>query len=93
MAIIINNTATVKSKAEELITESEKLESVKSSIEYILNELNEYWDANQEDQQQFYNGLKQNLTELETIYTCNNEFSNAMVEYMEVTDKTSATTI
>lgn len=93
MAIIINNTALVKSKAEELITEAEKIESVKTSIEYILSELNEYWNAGQDDQQAFYNGLKQNMTELETIHVCNTEFSNAMIEYMEVTDKTSATTV
>ena len=36
MAIIINDTATVKTKAQELISEAEKIESVTQSIEYIL---------------------------------------------------------
>ena len=93
MAIIINNTATVKSKAEELIIEAEKIQSVAESIEYILGELNEYWSAVQEDQQTFYNGLKQNVTDLDTIQKCDYDFANAIIEYMEVTDKTSATTI
>ena len=93
MAIIINNTATVKAKAEELLVEAEKLESVTQSIEYILGELNEYWSAGQDDQQTFYNGLKQNVEELETIHKCNYDFSNALVEYMEVTEKTSGTTV
>ena len=93
MAIIINYTATVKAKAEELVAEAEKIESVTQSIEHILGELNEYWSAVQEDQQTFYNGLKQNVSDLETIHKCNYDFSNAIVEYMEVTDKTSATTV
>ena len=93
MAIIINDTATVKTKAQELIAEAEKIESVTQSIEYILGELNEYWSAVQEDQQTFYNGLKQNVTDLETIHKCDFDFSNAIIEYMEVTDKTSATTV
>ena len=93
MAIIINDTATVKAKAEELVAEAEKIESVTQSIEQILGELNEYWSAVQEDQQTFYNGLKQNVSDLETIHKCNYDFSNATVEYMEVTDKTSATTV
>lgn len=93
MAIIINNTETVKNKAEELITESTKLQSVRESIDYILNELNEYWSATQQDQQSFYNELKNNMENLETVYTCNQEFADAMIEYMEVTNKTSQTTV
>jgi hypothetical protein len=93
MAIIINDTATVKSKSSDLISEAVKIESVKDSIDYVLNELNEYWNATQEDQQIFYNGLKSSVAELEIIHTCNQEFANAMIEYMEVTDKTSAKTL
>jgi len=93
MAIIINNTATVKSASQDLITEAKKIESVKESIEYILNELNEYWSATQEDQQSFYKGLQDSVGSLETIHTCNQEFANAMIDYMEITDKTSANTL
>ena len=74
MAIIINDTATVKAKAEELVAETEKIESVTQSIEHILGELNEYWSAVQEDQQTFYNGLKQNVSDLETIHKCNYDY-------------------
>ena len=69
MAIIINNTDLVKSKAEELKTETVDLRSVKESIDYILAELNEYWSATQEDQQVFYKGLQEDMDSLETIYT------------------------
>lgn len=94
MALIdITDTAGVKAKAETLITEAEKIQSVKDSIDYILSELNEYWSAVQEDQQVFAKNLKENVTSLETIYTCNQEFSHSMIDYMEVTDKTSAQTV
>lgn len=93
MAIIINNTSVVKQNAEELISESEKMSSVKDSIEYILGELNEYWEATQQDQQTFYNGLKSDVEALATVHTCNSEFANSMIEYMEVTEKTSQETI
>ncbi len=93
MAIIINNTATVKSDAEELKSESVKIESVKNSIEYVLAELNEYWNEVQEDQQVFYKGLQADQEALETIKACNDEFSDSIIEYMEVTDKTSSQTI
>ena len=93
MAIIINNTDLVKSKAEELKTEAIDLRSVKESIDYILAELNEYWSAVQEDQQVFYKGLQEDMNALETIYTCDSEFADAMVEYMEVTKTTSQNTV
>lgn len=93
MAIIINNTATVKSNAEELKTESVKIESIKDSIEFILSELNEYWNAVQEDQQVFYKGLQTDKEALEIVKSCNDEFSDAIIEYMEVTDKTSSQTV
>ena len=93
MAIIINNTATVKSDAEELRSESIKIESVKNSIEYVLAELNQYWNEVQEDQQVFYKGLQADQEALETIKACNDEFSDSLIEYMEVTDKTSSQTV
>ncbi len=93
MAIIINNTSSVKTMADNLLTETKKIESVKESINYILSELNEYWAANQEDQQTFYKGLQDNVAALETISSCNNEFSNSLVEYMNATDATSVITL
>ena len=83
MAIIINDTNLVKSKAEELKTESVDLKSVKESIEYILNELNGYWSATQEDQQVFYKGLQEDVESLDTISACNTEFAEAMKEYID----------
>ena len=92
-SIIINDTAAVKTNAESLMVDSEKIQSIKESIENILNEINEYWSANQEDQQVFAKNLQQNVTSLETIYTCNEEFSHSIIDYMQVTDTTSANTV
>ena len=81
MAIIINNTATVK------------IDSCKESIEYILNELSEYWSATSQDQQGFHKELKDNANVLNNICTCNRDFSSAIVQYMEVTEGTSNKTV
>ena len=91
--IIINNTDQVKSDAEELITTTAKIDSVKESIEYILDELNAYWEATQTDQQAFYSGLKADAEALTTIDECNIEFANAMIEYMDVTKDVSSQTV
>ena len=93
MAIIINDTLSVKKMADELNVESNKIESVKDSIAYILKELKEYWSETQEDQQSFYNGLSKCVESLETIHTCNLEFSNAIIDYMDVTEKISTNVI
>lgn len=91
--IAIKNTTVVKREAENLITQTEKIESVKDSIKWILMEIKNYWAETQEDQQAFAKGLEENTQVLENIIACNNDFSQAIIQYMEVTDKTSQTTI
>ena len=56
-------------------------------------EIKNYWAETQEDQQAFAKGLEENTQVLENIIACNNDFSQAIIQYMEVTDKTSQTTI
>lgn len=91
--INIKNTQTVKSEAQGLITESQKMQSVNESIKTIMQELNQYWSDVQEDQQKFYKGLSDDVTVLQTIYTCEKEFANSMLDYMEVTESTSKKTV
>jgi len=91
--IAIKNTETVKNEAQGLITEAQKMQSVNESIKTIMQELNQYWSDVQEDQQNFYKGLAEDVTILQTIYTCEKKFANSMLDYMEVTESTSRKTI
>ena len=91
--ITITDTVQTKSVAEELIVNTNELNSVKASIEFILTELNEYWEATQEDAQSFAAGLKDGTTALETICTCNKNFANAINAYVDAQAKTASNTV
>ena len=93
MAIVINNTGQVKSSADQLSANSVKLNSVSESLEYILSEVKEYWEQSQQDAQTFSTGLQENIDKLSTIVSCNKEFSSAITNYMDVTEKISSTTV
>lgn len=91
--IQIKDTNAVKKEAQILITEANKLKNIKETIESILSELNEYWNSSQEDQQAFYSELLNDTRRLQFIYEDNVEFSNAITDYMDITEKTSNTKI
>ncbi len=93
MAIIINNTQQVKEYAQELASNAERISSVKDSIDYILNELAEYWEQTQEDAQSFSEGLRSESNTLGTIVECNKEFAMAMENYITATEATSQTSV
>lgn len=93
MALVINNTQQVKDYASQLATNAEKISSVQYSIDYILNELAEYWEQTQEDAQTFATGLKNNSSNLETIVECNKEFAVAIENYINATESTASTTV
>lgn len=94
MALIqINDTATVKSKAEELASNSVQLESVRQSIEHVLMEVKEYWNQTQQDAQAFTKGLDENVKYLETVIGCNKDFSTTITNYMDVTEKVASTSV
>lgn len=92
MALIqINDTALVKAKAEELASNSVQVESARQSIEHILMEVKEYWAQTQQDAQTFTTGLEQNVKFIETVIGCNKDFSTAIINYMNVTEKVANT--
>lgn len=83
---IINDAAT-------LLQDVVELESTKQSLEYILNEIKEYWEQTQEDAAYFYEELKNNIEVLSKILNHNKEFANAITDYAESQTKTSEKTI
>ena len=93
MEIIITNTAAAVNNAENLLHLTNEINSVKESIQYILGELSEYWAATQEDQQSFYKGLESGVNGLENIIQCNKDFSNAIIEYVNVLESTSQNSV
>lgn len=94
MALIkINNTAQAISDAEEITTNTVKIDSCADSIEYILNELKQYWEQTQEDAQSFSDGLRKNVEKLKTIVECNKEFAEVIKQYAELEDKTGQKTV
>lgn len=89
MALIkINNTGQVINDAEEVATNAVKINSVAESIDYILTEVKGYWEQSQQDAQNFYNGLLQNVGILKTIAECNKDFSTTITKYAENQEKT-----
>lgn len=93
MSINIMQPATVKAKASELLENSNYLQSVSHSIDYILKELAVYWEQTQADAQSFSLGLKKNVEYLNNIVQYNKEFSDAIIEYIDVSEKISRNTI
>ena len=93
MSIFIKNTSLVKNESEKVISETFGIQSVQESIEEILNGLNQYWNQNQEDQQKFAKGLADDVNFLKNICDCNKEFSNSIINYMEVTENISKRTV
>lgn len=85
----ITNTAVAVEKAETLLEASTRITTLTENIETILAELGEYWSATQEDQQVFYVNLKKNVENLTEIVACNQEFSEAIVEYVHALETTS----
>ena len=85
----ITNTAVAVEKAETLLEASTRITTLTENIETILAELGEYWSATQEDQQEFYVNLKKNVENLTEIVACNQEFSEAIVEYVHALETTS----
>ena len=93
MAIKINETSTVKNSAEELIKNTTTTLKIKTSIDNILETLNQYWQLQQEDAQSFYKGLQKNSEYLENMVNCNRGFSDAIIIYIETNEKVSSRTV
>lgn len=83
MAIIIENPDKVKENAQELITNTVTSETIKSFINSTLDNLNQYWQLEQEDAQSFYNGLKENCEYLEKMINCNKSFADSLIIYSD----------
>ena len=90
---IIQNTDVVKKDANTLASNAVKLDSVKHSIEYALNESKQSWEQSQADASQFTQELEKDIQYLEQIITCNKEFAAAIENYMIATNQTSTKTI
>ena len=58
---LINNTSAVRTQAEQLAANSIKLESVKHSIEYALNESRQSWEQSQADATKFTTELDKDI--------------------------------
>ena len=91
--IIITNTATVKTSSEELAQNAVQLESVKTSVEYSLNEVKTAWEQTQADAQTYTQAMQKDIETLSEIIACNKDFANAIQNYMEATEKTSSQTV
>ena len=91
--IIITNTAAVKSSAEQIANNAVQIDSVHSSIEAMLNEVKGAWEQSQADAAKFTKNLENGNSYLETISSCNKEFATAMQTYIDVTEKTSSTSV
>ena len=91
--ISINNIQNVVNSAEQLAALTTDLESARDSVEYILNEVKEFWSQTQQDAQTFSEGLTQNLESLKTMSECNKEFAQAITNYAESTNTTSQNVI
>lgn len=92
-SIEIKNVSKVISSAETLASGTVKLDSARESIDYILNELNQYWAETQQDAQTFAEGLKKNVERIQTMVECNKEFATAITNYAEAQQKTSTSAI
>ena len=90
---LINNTSAVRTQAERLAANSIKLESVKHSIEYALNESRQSWEQSQADATKFTTELDKDIEYLENIIACNQEFAEAIENYMKATETTGSKTI
>ncbi len=90
---LINNTSAVRTQAEQLAANSIKLESVKHSIEYALNESRQSWEQSQADATKFTTELDKDIEYLENIIACNQEFAEAIENYMKATETTGSKTI
>ncbi len=88
--IIITNPDTAREQAEAIAANIAQIKSVKSSIEYILKELAEYWEQTQQDAQAFSGELTKNAEKLDVIISCNTEFAENMVSYISATEQISS---
>ena len=93
MNIEITDTKAIINDANTLLEDVVELESVKDSIEYILNEIKEYWEQTQEDAAAFYEDLRKNVDTLSELLKCNKEFATAISEYAESQEKVSQNSI
>lgn len=90
MRIQITNTSTVKSESLTLQENDKQLTTIKSEIDDILEKIKTYWNAEQEDEQKFYNDLKTSSAVLKTIADNSEEFAGAMIEYIELIERQSS---
>ena len=93
MAIIINNTEKVIEDANSLISNSEKMNEISSSITKILNELAPLWESSQSDAISYNTNLRKNQELVNAISSCNSEFSTAMVNYINIVNDLSKKTV
>ena len=93
MKIEVSDTKTAIQDANTLLIDVKELSSVRDSLEYVLHELKDYWEQTQEDAAAFYNDLNNNIQILSEILNHNKEFANAIIDYAESQEKTSANTI
>ena len=91
--ISINDTAKAISDAQELATNAVQIDSVRESLEYILNEVKAYWEETQQDAQKFSSGLSKNVINLQSMVECNKEFANVITKYAEAQGKTAEQTV
>ena len=87
--IEINDPNDVIAEAEALATNTTSIDSVRESLEFILQELNEYWSQTGEAAQSYYTGLSTNVEKLTKIVECNKEFAQAITNYSESQHSTS----
>ena len=93
MAIIIENPDKVKENAQELITNTVTSETIRNFINSTLDNLNQYWQLEQEDVQSFFNGLKENSEYIEKMISCNKAFADSLIIYSDINKNISSRTV
>ena len=93
MAIIIENPDKVKENAQELITNTVTSETIRNFINSTLDNLNQYWQLEQEDAQSFFNGLKENSEYIEKMISCNKAFADSLIIYSDINKNISSRTV
>lgn len=88
--ISIKNKEVLKSTADSLLESTAILNSNKESVNWVVNEIEKYWESTGESKKEVVAKIKEMSEKLQGLVACQNELGSSIVDYINIIDSISA---
>lgn len=88
--INIKNKEILKTTAESLLTSTATLNSNRESVNWVINEIEKYWESTGESKKEVVEKIKLMSEKLQGLVTCQNELGSSIIDYINIINSIGA---